>query len=132
MKIHTNICIYIDTHTQRHTHTQIFSHTQVYTHIYMHTHTNRHTHTCVHAHTYTNTHMHTHIHSHTIHTNTHSPTHQLLPHCPSSPLHWAIEPSQDQGPPPSTDARKEHILLHMQLESWVPPNYPVKPCVVTE
>jgi hypothetical protein len=28
------------------------------------------------------------------------PTHSLLPHCPSIPLHWGIKPSQeDQGPP---------------------------------
>ena len=28
-----------------------------------------------------------------------SPTHLLLPHCPSIALCWGIEPSQDQGPP---------------------------------
>jgi hypothetical protein len=28
-----------------------------------------------------------------------SPTHPLLPHCSSIPLHWGIKPSQDQGPP---------------------------------
>ena len=27
------------------------------------------------------------------------PTHPHLPHCPTIPLHWAIKPSQDQGPP---------------------------------
>jgi hypothetical protein len=27
------------------------------------------------------------------------PNFPLLPHCPSIPLHWGIEPSQDQGPP---------------------------------
>jgi hypothetical protein len=27
------------------------------------------------------------------------PTHSLLPHCPSIPLRWGIEPSQGQGPP---------------------------------
>jgi len=27
------------------------------------------------------------------------PTHPFLPHCPSIPLPWGIEPSQDQGPP---------------------------------
>jgi hypothetical protein len=26
-----------------------------------------------------------------------SPTHPLLPNCPLIPLHWDIEPSQDQG-----------------------------------
>jgi hypothetical protein len=26
------------------------------------------------------------------------PTHPLLPPCPGIPLHWGIEPSQDQGP----------------------------------
>ena len=27
------------------------------------------------------------------------PTHPLLPHCSSIPLHWGIKPPQDQGPP---------------------------------
>jgi hypothetical protein len=27
------------------------------------------------------------------------PSHPLLPHCPSIPLHWGIKPSQDQVPP---------------------------------
>jgi hypothetical protein len=26
------------------------------------------------------------------------PTHSLLPHCPSIPLHWGIKPSKEQGP----------------------------------
>jgi hypothetical protein len=30
---------------------------------------------------------------------TYPPTHPLLLHCPSIPLHWGIKPSQDQGPP---------------------------------
>ena len=30
---------------------------------------------------------------------THPPTNPLLPHPFSSPLHWNIEPPQDQGPP---------------------------------
>jgi hypothetical protein len=42
-----------------------------------------------------------------------SPTHPLPPHHPSNPLHWVIEPP--------IDARQGHPLLHMQLESWVPP-----------
>jgi hypothetical protein len=29
----------------------------------------------------------------------HPPIHPLLPHCSGLPLHWGIEPSQDQGPP---------------------------------
>jgi hypothetical protein len=48
-----------------------------------------------------------------------SPTHPLLPPCPTIPLQWGIEPSQDQGPP--IDALQGHPLLHMQLEPWVPP-----------
>jgi len=27
------------------------------------------------------------------------PTHPLLPHCPSIPLHWGIKPSQNQESP---------------------------------
>ena len=29
----------------------------------------------------------------------HPPTHSLPPPCPGIPLHWGMEPSQDQGPP---------------------------------
>ena len=29
----------------------------------------------------------------------HPPTHPLLPHLSSIPLHWGIKPPQDQGPP---------------------------------
>jgi hypothetical protein len=50
-------------------------------------------------------------------------THPLpLPH-PGIPLHWGIEPSQDQGPLP-IDVQQGYPLLHMQLEPWVPPCVP--------
>jgi hypothetical protein len=49
-------------------------------------------------------------------------TQSLLPHHPSNPLYCSIEPSQDQGPPlPLTDCQIRQLLLHMQLEPWVPP-----------
>jgi hypothetical protein len=47
------------------------------------------------------------------------PTHPFPLPCPGIPLHWVIEPSQDQGPP--IDVQQSHPLLHMQLEPWVPP-----------
>jgi hypothetical protein len=40
-----------------------------------------------------------------------SPTHPLLLPGPGIPLHWGIEPSQDQG----------HPLLHIRLVPRVPP-----------
>jgi hypothetical protein len=48
-----------------------------------------------------------------------SPTHLLLLPGPGIPLHWGIEPSQDQGP--LIDVWQGHLLLHMLLEPWVPP-----------
>jgi hypothetical protein len=48
-------------------------------------------------------------------------THSLSPHCPSIPLHRAINPSQDQGASPPIDAWKGLPPLHMQLEPCVPP-----------
>jgi hypothetical protein len=48
-----------------------------------------------------------------------SPNHPLPLPSPGIPLHWGIEPSQDQGPllPLMTDL----TLLCIQLEPWVPP-----------
>jgi hypothetical protein len=44
----------------------------------------------------------------------------LAPH-PRIPLHWGIEPSQDQGPLLPLMRNKAISLLHMWLEPWVPP-----------
>jgi hypothetical protein len=40
------------------------------------------------------------------------PIHPLPPHCPDIPLHWGIEPSQDQGPLLPLMSSKGHPLLH--------------------
>ena len=49
-----------------------------------------------------------------------SPTHPLLLPCPGISLYWGIKPSQDQASPP-IDVWQGHSLLHMHLETWVPP-----------
>ena len=48
-------------------------------------------------------------------------SHPLLPLLPCIPLHWYIEPSQDQGPLILFMPILCHPLLHIQLEPWVPP-----------
>ena len=50
-----------------------------------------------------------------------SHTHRLLPPHLDIPLHWGMEPSQDQGPLLSLMPDKAIHLLRRQMEPWILP-----------
>jgi hypothetical protein len=47
-----------------------------------------------------------------------SPTHPLLLPCPGIPLHWGIEPSQDQGPLLSLMSNKANLCYVVHFKEY--------------
>jgi hypothetical protein len=50
-----------------------------------------------------------------------SPTYPFPTPLPCIPLHWGIEPSQDQGPLLSLMPKKAILCYNIQVDPWVPP-----------